>query len=182
MRFVGAVFSVVLLACIAAQAAPVIINTSGPAPLDLNPENMNIVSTEHTAEYLAKVGGLGETGGIAAFNASGGWSFDLRDYANKPVASLDLLLFQAGNMVFGKGTIMSFGKQHQAITAYGSLVEGNSMNLAVVSLDDVSLFRMVVNNANTNAASGNFNAYSSKGGASMAGILSGGRNVQRQLS
>ncbi len=182
MKSIGVLFSAVLLACIAAQAAPVFINTTGPAPLDLSPENMNIVSTEHTAEYLAKVGGLGETGGIAAFNASGGWSFDLRDYANKPVASIDLLLFQVGNMVFGKGTIMSYGKQDQAITAYGSIAEGNSMNLAAISLDDVSLYRLVINNANTNAVSGNFNAYSSKGGAPLAGILSGGRNVQRQIS
>lgn len=181
MKSIVALFSVVLLTCIAAQAAPVYINTSGPAPLDLSPENMNIVSTEHTAEYLAKVGGLGETGGIAAFNASGGWSFDLRDEAGKPVAGMDLRLYQAGNLVFGKGTLMSFGRQDQVITAYGSLVEGNSMNLAVVSLDDVNLYRLVINNANANSASGNFNAYSSNG-ATLAGILSGGRNVQRQLS
>ena len=102
MRFVGTLFFVVLLACIAAQAAPVIINTSGPAPLDLSPENMNIVSTEHTGEYLAKVGGLGMASGTATFNASGGWSFDLRDNANKPVASIDLTLFQIGNLVFGR--------------------------------------------------------------------------------
>jgi len=181
MRFVGVLFFV-LLACVAAQAAPVIINTTGPAPLDLSPENMNIVSTEHTAEYLAKVGGLGQAGGIAAFNASGAWFFDLRDTADKPVASIDLNLFVAGNLVFGKGTIMSFGKQDQAITAYGSITEGNTMSLAAISLDDVSLYRLVVNNANTNAVSGNFNAYSSKGGAPLAGILSGGRNVQRQIS
>lgn len=182
MKSIVALFSTVLLACFAAQAAPVIINTSSPAPLDLNPENMNIVSTEHTAEYLAKVGGLGVAGGMAAFNASGGWSFDLRDEADKPVASMDLKLFQAGNMVFGKGTISSFSSQNQAITAYGSIADGNSLNLAAVSLDDVSLYRLVVNNANTNAVSGNFNAYSSKGGAPMTGILSGGRNGQRQLS
>jgi len=181
MKSIEVLFSVVLLACFVAQAAPVTINTSGPAPLDLSPGNMNIVSTEHTAEYLAKVGGLGDAGGIAAFNASGGWSFDLRDDADKPVASMDLRLFQAGNMVFGKGTIMSFGKQDQPITAYGSIAEGNSMSLAAISLDDVNLFRLVINNANTNAVSGNFNAYSSNGGT-LAGILSGGRNVQRQLS
>jgi hypothetical protein len=182
MRFIRVLFSVVLLACFAAQAAPVFINTSGPAPLDLSPENMNIVSTEHTGEYLAKAGSLGDTGGIAAFNAAGGWSFDLRDNANRPVASIDLTLFQASNLVFGKGTISSYGNQDQVVTAYGSIIEGNSMNLAVISLDDVSLYRLAVNNANTNTASGNFNAYSSKGGASLAGILSGGRNVQRQLS
>jgi hypothetical protein len=175
-------FSVVFLACSVAQAAPVFINTTGPAPLDLSPENMNIVSTEHTGEFLAKVGGLGVASGTAAFNASGGWSFDLRDNADRPVASIGLLLFQAGNMVFGKGTIMSYGKQDQAITAYGSIAEGSSISLAAVSLDDVSLYRLVVNNANTNAVSGNFNAYSSKGGTPLAGILSGGRNVQRQLS
>ena len=181
MKSIGVLFSAVLLACFVAQAAPVFINTSGPAPLDLSPENMNIVSTEHTAEYLATVGGLGVAGGMAAFNATGGWSFDLRDDADKPVASIDLKLFQAGNLVFGKGTIMSYGKQDQAITAYGSIAEGNSMNLAAVSLDDVSLYRLVINNANTNTISGNFNAYSSNG-ATLAGILSGGRNVQRQLS
>ena len=182
MKSIGVLFSVVLMACIVAQAAPVIINTSGPVPLDLSPENMNIVSTEHTAEYLAKVGSLGVASGTAAFNASGGWSFDLRDNSNKPVASIDLNLFQVGNLVFGKGTIMSYGKQDQAITAYGSIIEGNSMSLAAISLEDVSLYRLAINNANTNAVSGNFNAYSSKGGAPLAGILSGGRNVQRQLS
>ena len=77
---------------------------------------------------------------------------------------------------------MSFGKQDQAITAYGSIVEGNSMNLAAVSLDDVSLYRLIINNAYTNAVSGDFNAYSSRGAAPLAGILSGGRNAQRQLS
>jgi hypothetical protein len=142
---------------------------------------MNIVSTEHTAEYLAKVGDLGEAGGIAAFNASGGWSFDLRDDADKPVASIDLRLFQAGNLVFGKGTLMSYGKQDQLVTAYGTITEENSMNLAAISLDDVSLYRLVINNANSYTVSGNFNAYSSKG-ATLVGILSGGRDVQRQLS
>lgn len=182
MRFVGVLFVAVLLACIAAQAAPVFINTSGPAPLDLSPENMNIVSTEHTAEYLAKVGGLGEAGGIAAFNAAGSWSFDLRDNANRPLAGIDLTLFQASNLVFGKGTMSSYGNQDQVVTAYGSIIEGNSMNLAVISLDDVNLFRLAVNNANTNTLYGNFNAYSSKGAAPLAGILTGERNAQRQLS
>lgn len=182
MKSIGLLFSAVLLACFAAQAAPVYINTSGPAPLDLSPENMNIVSTEHTAEYLAKVGGFGEASGIAAFNAAGSWSFDLRDNANRPLASIDLTLFQAGNLVFGKGTMSSYGSQDQAVTAYGSVIEGNSMNLAVISLDDVNLFRLAVNNANTNSASGNFDAYSSKGGSPMTGILSGGKNVQRQIS
>jgi hypothetical protein len=180
MKSIGVLFSVMLLACITAQAAPVIINTSGPAPLDLNPENMNIVSTEHTAEYLAKTG-LGDTGGIAAFNASGGWTIDLRTTDNKPVGRMNLRLFQVGNLVFGTGTLDTFGTNAQTITAYGTTSEGNSISLAVVSLEAVNLYRLAINNANTIDISGSFNAYSSKG-AALTGILTGTRAISRQIS
>lgn len=182
MRFVGVLFSVVLLACFAAQAAPVIINTSGPAPLDLNPENMNIVSTEHTAEYLAKTG-LGEAGGILTFNASGGWSLDLRTMDNKPVGLMNIRLFQVGNLVFGTGTLDTSGNsaQTQTVTAYGTTAEGNSISLAVVSLEAINLYRLAINNANSNDLSGSFNAYSSNG-ASLTGVLTGTREIARRLS
>jgi hypothetical protein len=180
MKSIVVLFSAVLLACIAAQAAPVIINTSGPAPLDLSPENMNIVSTEHTAEYLAKTG-LGDTGGVAAFNASGGWTIDLRTTDNKPVGRMNLRLFQVGNLVFGTGSLDTFSNSAQTITAYGTTSEGNSISLAVVSLEAVDLYRMVINNANSNDISGSFSAYSSKG-AVLTGILTGTREISRQIS
>jgi hypothetical protein len=169
-----------LLAYFIAQAAPVIINTSGPAPLDLSPENMQIVSTEHTAEYLAKTG-LGDTGVIAAFNASGGWTIDLRTTDNKPVGRMNLRLFQVGNLVFGTGSLDTFGNSAQTITAYGTTAEGNSLSLAVVSLEAVDLYRLAINNANTIEVSGSFNVYSSNGSA-LAGILTGTREITRKLS
>jgi hypothetical protein len=180
MKSIAVLFSAVLLACSSAQAAPVIINTSGPAPLDLSPENMQIVSTEHTAEYLAKTG-LGEAGGIAAFNASGGWTIDLRTIDNKPVGTMNLRLFQVGNLVFGTGTLDTFGKSAQTITAYGTTAEGNSISLAVVSLEAINLYRLAINNANSSEFSGSFYAYSSKG-AALTGILTGTREIARRLS
>lgn len=180
MKSIVALFSVVLLACIAAQAAPVYINTTGPAPLDLSPENMQIVSTEHTGEYLAKTG-LGYAGAVAAFNASGGWTIDLRTTYNKPVGRLNLRLFQVGNLVFGTGSLDTFGKSAQTITAYGTTDEGNSISLAVVSLEAVDLYRLAINNANSSEFSGSFYAYSSKG-AALTGILTGTREIARRLS
>jgi len=181
MRFVGVLFWSILMISNAAYAAPIIINTSGPAPLDLSPENMNIVSTEHTAEYLAKAG-LVDADGIAPFNASGGWSFELRTTNDKPVGSMNLRIFQVGNLVFGTGILDAFGKSAQTVTAYGTTADGNSMSLAVVSLEVVNLYRLAINNVNSNAISGSFNAYSSKGGATLTGILTGTREISRQLS
>ena len=180
MRFVGVLFWSILMISNAAYAAPVIINTTGPAPLDLSPENMQIVSIEHTAEYLAKTG-LGDTGGVAAFNASGGWTIELRTTDNKPVGRMNLRLFQVGNLVFGTGTLDTYSNSAQTITAYGATVEGNSISLAVVSLEAVNLYRLAINNANSNDLSGSFNAYSSKG-AALTGILTGTREISRRLS
>jgi hypothetical protein len=182
MRICRILFSLMLLACIAAQAKAPIINSTSPAPLDLSPENMKIVSTEHTAEYLAKTGGLAEPSSLAAGSVSGNWSFDLRDAGDRPVASMDLRLFQAGNVVFGSGSLKAFVQNIQAITAYGSLMEVNTLILGVVSLEDVNLYRLTINNVDTNAISGTFNAYSSNGGEPLIGTISGGRNVPRSLS
>lgn len=180
MRSIVALFSAALLACLVAQAAPVIIDTSGTAPLDLSPENMQIVSTEHTAEYLAKTG-LGDAGGIAAFNASGGWTIDLRTTDNKPVGRMNLRLFQVGNLVFGTGSLDTSGNSAQNITAYGTTSEGTSLSLAIVSLEAINLYRLVINNANTIDISGSFNAFSSEG-STLAGILTGTREITRKLS
>jgi len=179
MKSIVILFSALLLAC-ASQAVPVIINTSGPAPLDLSPENMQIVSTEHTAEYLEKTG-LGDAGRMAAFNGSGGWTIDLRTTDNKPVGRMNLRLFQVGNLVFGTGSLDTFGNSAQTITAYGTTAEGNSLSLAVVSLEAVDLYRLAINNANTIEVSGSFSAYNSNGSA-LAGLLTGTREIARKLS
>src|SRR5512136_1073420 len=178
MRLTGVIISALILACFACHAAPIIVNTSGPAPLDLSPENMQIVSTEHTAEYLEKTG-LGDAGRMAAFNGSGGWTIDLRTIDNKPVGRMNLRLFQVGNLVFGTGSLDTFGNSAQTITAYGTTAEGNSLSLAVVSLEAVDLYRLAINNAKTIEVSGSFNAYSSNGSA-LAGLLTGTREIARK--
>jgi hypothetical protein len=180
MRFVCVLFMALLMIGNAAYAAPVIINTTGPVPLDLSPENMNIVTIEHTAEYLAKTG-LGDTGGVASFNASGGWSFDLRTTDNKPVGRMNMQLFQVGNLVFGTGTLDAFGNSAQNITAYGTTAEGNRISLAAISVEVVNLYQLAINDANSNDLSGSFNAYSSKG-AAITGIVTGTREIARRLS
>jgi hypothetical protein len=149
--------------------------------LDLSPENLNIVSPEHTAEYLAKTGGLAVPGG-ATMNASGNWSFDLRDAGAKPLATMNVQLFQAGNQVFGKGSMQTFGQNPQSITAYGSFSEVNSISLAVISLEDVSLYRLAVNAVDPSNLAGSFTAYSSLGGVPLTGMLSGKRDIPRALS
>jgi hypothetical protein len=180
MKSIVVLFSAPLLACFACHAAPIIVDTSGPAPLDLSPENMQIVSTEHTAEYLAKTG-LGDIGGFVAFNASGGWTIDLRTVDNRPVGRMNLRLFQFGNLVFGAGSLETFGYGAQDITAYGTTAEGNSLNLAVVSLEAVNIYRIAINNANAIEFSGSFNAYSSNG-SSLTGMLIGSREISRKIS
>lgn len=180
MRWNAIFVSLVLLASFGAVAAPVVPPT-GPEPLDLSPDNLNIVSPEHTAEYLAKTGGLAVPGG-ASMNASGNWSFELRDAGAKPLATMNMQLFQAGNQVFGKGFLRPFGQNDQTITAYGTFSDGNSMGLAVISLEDVSLYRLAVNGADLSNLAGSFTAYSSSGGVPLTGMLSGKREISRSLS
>ncbi len=180
MRLEIILVSLVLMAGFGAMAAPIVQQTE-PAPLDLSPDNLNIVSTEHTAEYLAMTGGLAVPGG-ASTNASGNWSFELKDAGARPIASIGLQLFQAGNQVFGKGFLRPFGQNDQIITAYGTFSEGNSMALAVISIEDVSLYRLTVNGANPSNLAGSFTAYSSSGGVPLTGMLSGKREVSRSLS
>jgi hypothetical protein len=180
MKWEAILIFLVLLISFGAVAAPIVQQTE-PAPMDLNPDNLNIVSTEHTAEYLAKTGGLAVPGSVS-MNASGNWSFELRDAGAKPMASMGVQLFQAGNQVFGKGFLRPFGQNDQTITAYGTFSEGNSMALAVISLEDVSLYRLAVNGADPSNLAGSFTAYNSSGGVPLTGMLFGKREVSRSLS
>jgi hypothetical protein len=180
MRFGRIFLLIALLSCFEALAAPVIIQRTGPLEDPLPLGSMNIVSTEHTAEYLEK-SDFAQVG-IGAFNASGYWTLELRDTSYRTVGMINLYLFQAGNLVFGTGTISAFENDQDAVTAYGTLLDGNSMNLAVVSLDTINLYRLSIANANTNTISGSFSAYSSKGRRSIIGTVYGEREITRALS
>lgn len=62
---------------------------------------MNIVSPEHTAEYLAKTGGA--TGSATAYTSidiRGNWSFELRTLDEKRIGTVNLNMAQIGTVAF----------------------------------------------------------------------------------
>jgi hypothetical protein len=183
MRWIS-IFLLVAIACFAAVAA----TASAQQNLKQDPLGMGswerIVSTEHTAEYLAKTGGVVEPDitGYPYWNAAGNWSFELLD-SNKmrPLGDIDLRLFQAGNLLFGKG-LLSEGLRLQPVTADGYLTEGNSIVLNVVSLEDAFLYRLVIDSHNPNSISGSMYIFTPAGGEPIKGSLGGGKNEPRTFS
>lgn len=169
-----------------------LIGLSAAAEPQLNPKAdplgmgtwERIVSTEHTSEYLAKIGGTvqPDTVGYPYWNAVGNWTFQLKDNNKmRPLGDIDLRLFQIGDVVFGKG-IISEGLRQQPVTADGYIAEGNSMVLSVVSLEDVYLYRLNIKSDNDNTISGSFNIFKSTGGQPVTGAVEGGRNEAPILS
>ncbi len=149
-----------------------------------------IVSTEHTADYLAKTGGavLPDITGYPYWNAAGNWSFELMDNNKmRPLGNIDLRLYQVGSLLFGKG-VLSEGLRQQPVTVDGYLSEGNSMILNVVSLEDVSLYRLAINGNNANSAnsansiSGTLYIFTPAGGEPVSGSVGGGKNEPRTFS
>ncbi len=179
MRWNGIVLTVLVLACLAATAWAA---QPKEDPLAVGSWE-RIVSTEHTAEYLAQTGGVTQPDLYGAYwNAAGNWTFELRDNNKmRPLGDIDLRLFQAGNVLFGKG-IFREGLRQQPVTADGYLAEGNAMVLSVVSLEDVYLYRLNINSDNGNTTSGSFNIFTPAGGAPITGAIYGGRNEARTFS
>jgi hypothetical protein len=181
MRWIS-VLLLVAMACF----AYIVPATSAPQTSD--PLGMGswerIVSTEHTAEYLAQTGGVVQPDitGYPYWNAAGNWSFELMD-GNKmrPLGDIDLRLFQVGNLLFGKG-MFSEGLRQQPVTADGYLAEGNSMVLNVVSLEDIYLYRLVIDSHNPNSISGTLYIFTPAGGEPIKGSIGGGKSEPRTFS
>ena len=179
MRWNGIVLTVLVLSCLAATAWAV---QTKEDPLSVGSWE-RIVSTEHTAEYLAKTGGVTQTDLYGSYwKAAGNWTFELRDNNKmRPLGDIDLRLFQAGNEIFGTG-IFREGLRQQPVTADGYLAEGNAMVLSVVSLEDVYLYKLIINSNNGNTTSGSFSIFTPAGGAPVTGTIYGGRNEARTFS
>jgi hypothetical protein len=153
-----------------------------PAGMDLSLDGMQISDPEHTAAYLEKTGGTAQPG-LQAYgrNLAGNWSFELRDMKSVPVGDVELRLYQSEAALFGRGVIKK-GLNQQIATAEGSLLEGNAMILNVVSLDNVFLYRMTLNSADGNSASGSFTLYMPTGEAPVKGTILGVRSEERRIS
>jgi len=86
---------------------------------------------------------------------SGKWSMEL-NYGSPPKATLNL--FQDGDVVYGTGVLILDPKTNLEVAA-GGTVMGDKMNLDMISLGNVSLFRITMT-VIENSASGTYTAYS----------------------
>ena len=93
-----------------------------------------------------------ETSGSATI--SGRWSMEL-NYGAPPKASLNL--FQNEDVIYGTGDIVLDSKTSLEVAASGTLI-GDKLNLDMVSLGNVSLYRASVTVIG-NSASGTYTAY-----------------------
>lgn len=172
--------AVAILDLAAVWAAPVITQQPSEYPQDLSIENMQIVSTEHTSDYLAKASGAASPEG-AYRKVAGNWTFELRDQSARPVGDLDLQLFQTGGILFGRGVLKN-GLREQPATADGSLVEGNTMALNAVTLEDTNLYSLSINIGSNNLISGSFKLYKPGGAVPLEGNVEGGSSEPRGFS
>ncbi len=172
--------AVAVLNAASVYASPVTTQQPAEYPQDLSIENMQIISTEHTADYLAKTGGIASPEG-AYRKVAGNWTFELRDQNSRPVGDLNLQLFQTGGVIFGKGVLKN-GLREQPATADGSLVEGNTMILNAVALEDTFLFSLKINIGSNNGISGSFKLYMPGGAAPLEGVVEGGSSEPRGFS
>ncbi|ABK14142.1 MAG: hypothetical protein H5T42_04720 [Methanothrix sp.] len=141
---------------------------------------MNIVSPEHTAEYLAKTGGAtGSATTYTSIDIRGNWSFELRTLDDKMVGTVNLNLAQIGTVVFGAGTVRG---SNAIVTANGAIVD-NMLTLNIVTYPNVELYSARLNQigGGGRSAAGYFDAYSSSGG-SLQGTIRGEKDVPRTLS
>ncbi|HQF16916.1 MAG: hypothetical protein A4E45_01547 [Methanosaeta sp. PtaB.Bin039] len=183
MRLKLTLFTLILVAFLVSSGLAQKTATTITKPGDVLGENlgwMDISSTEHTGEYLAKTGGAtGSATAYSMYDVRGNWSMELRNLNDKIVGSMRLTLTQIGTIVFGAGTMPVEGS-NQLITANGAITEG-TMSLAVVSYPQLTLFQMRLP-ISDNRTDGNFDAYSSAGGVPLQGRVIGEKDVARTLS
>jgi hypothetical protein len=100
----------------------------------------------------------------------GRWSMEF-NFGSPPKASLNL--FQNGDVVYGTGVIVLDTKTNLEVAA-GGTVMGDKMNLDIISLGNVSLYRISMTVIG-NSASGSYTAYS-PGASPIGGTATGIRS------
>ena len=136
---------------------------------------MNIPSTEHTVEYLAKVGGIqGNPTALTGQNVKGNWTLELRDLRDRIIGKFNLELYQVGTIVYGLGST----PEGLVATANGAIFE-DTMDLGVVTVPKVALYRLKMRLSDITAG-GTFDAYSPVG--YMNGSVYANKDAPRTLS
>ncbi len=175
---------VMLASCLLAQAGGPhsVGETVVVDPLDGGLGWMNIESTEHTAEYLAKVGsGTGDPYSATRLNVAGNWTLDLMDSSGSSSGTIDLILFQSGTLVFGYGKVPS-STAVQAITVSGTIVDDYlTMGIVVLSPPHVFYYQLRNINVGASSASGTFDAVSSAGESPVQGTFSASKEEEARF-
>jgi len=92
-------------------------------------------------------------------SVGGSWSFTLDESTPKEMV---LTLFQSGDAIYGTGSINT-GDDTLAVAASGS-VDGESMNVDVISIGTIGLYRMALD-LDGDSASGSYDAFAASGEA-----------------
>ena len=104
-------------------------------------------------------------------SVSGGWSLKLTDSASHTAA---FTLFQSGDAVFGTGNVNLDANTTMMAAASGTLA-GNDLNLDLVTLGKVNLYRLALT-VSGESATGTYTAYSPSA-SSSTGTAKGTRTV-----
>lgn len=104
-------------------------------------------------------------------SVSGSWSLELADSAPRTAA---LTLFQNGDAVFGSGNLNLDANTTMMAAASGTL-SGNELNLDLVTLGKVNLYRLTLM-VSGDSATGNYTSYSPSGSPST-GTAKGTKTV-----
>ncbi|HON34716.1 MAG TPA: hypothetical protein PLY52_00205 [Methanothrix sp.] len=138
-------------------------------PLGIEPL-MRPIDPQHSAEYLDVISGRDHAGpfAIIALNLRGNWRMSM--YGSMP-GTIDLLLAQNKDAVFGRGILTSAGTTKE-LSASGWTVK-DVLYLDLVDLQNMMLFRCTLTMSES-SLSGSFNAYDAMGG-SWSGPMQGSR-------
>ncbi|HOT06255.1 MAG: hypothetical protein A4E45_00360 [Methanosaeta sp. PtaB.Bin039] len=131
---------------------------------------MRPLDPEHTWEYMDKISGRQylRSYAIPAAHLRGRWAIHLT--GGMP-GQADLMLFQDGNVVLGRGDL-AFGSSSFSATASGQIY-GDVLYLDLVSPEDLMLYKLTLT-IGQNSLSGGYNAFNGLGGT-WSGSASGKR-------
>ena len=139
----------------------------------LNPQQSSRVQNQTLAvSPVVDVTAPAETSSAGIAKVSGSWSLKLDDNMS---SKADLTLFQNGNAVYGTGN-MNPGTNNTLQAAASGIVTGNKLNLNLVSLGKISLYRFFLM-INKDSVTGSYSA-STPGAPQITGTAKGGRFLQ----
>ena len=140
-------------------------------PLSIDPL-MRPIDPQHSAEYLDKISGREYAGPFTQISQDlrGNWKMNL--YGSLP-GTVDLMLVQNRDAVFGRGVITSFATTKD-LSASGWTAE-DVLYLDLVDMQNMMLYRCTLTMSENNL-SGSFIAYDAQGGT-WSGTIQGSRQA-----